>query len=216
MPNKKSVQGFTWVEVSKSALEYNLKQFRKLIGPNKLLMPVIKANAYGHGFLEVAKMLQNNKETNRICVVNNDEALRLIENKLTKKPILILSFYELDVKKVLILAKNNIIFPLFSLKQAKILNIAGERLNKKIKVHLKIDTGTTRVGILPKDIIKFAQEIKKLKFINIEGVWSHFASSEDNREYTVKQHTAFKKAVELKPNYKEARDALDKLKSSTL
>lgn len=186
---------FTWVEVSKSALEYNLKQFRKLIGPKKLLMPVIKANAYGHGFLEVAKILQNNKETDRICVVNDDEALKLIEEKLTKKPIMILSFYELNSKKALILAKNNVIFPLFSLKQAKLLNQVGERLDKKIKIHLKIDTGATRVGILPKDVIQFAKEIKKYKFINIEGAWSHFASSEDDREYTVKQHIAFKKAV---------------------
>jgi alanine racemase len=178
----------TWVEVNKKAIEYNIKQFRKLVGKNILLMPIIKSNAYGHGFFEIAKICDKSKEVNRIGVVSDDEALELK----TKKPIMILSFYELDEKKLLKLAKNNVIFPLYDPKQVKILNRVGERLNKKIKVHLKIDIGTSRIGILPKNIIDFVNKVNKLKFINIEGIFGHFAATEKNRgEYTKKQLDLF-------------------------
>lgn len=190
---------FTWVEIDSKAINYNLKQFRKIIGPNRLLMPVIKANAYGHGFLEIAKICSQNKVVDRICVVNSDEATFLIEMGI-KKPIMILSFFVLDEKILLKLAKNKVIFPLFSLKQAKTLNKVGDRLNKKIKVHLKIDTGTSRIGVLPQDLKKFIQSIKYLKYLEIEGVWSHFASSEDDAQYTQKQYDNFQDALKILKN----------------
>jgi len=186
----------TWLEIDSGAIKHNLQQFRKIIGPERLLMPVIKANAYGHGFLEVAKICAKDKEVNRICVVSSDEALELIKNKI-KKPIMILSFYDLDKKILLKLAKNKVIFPLFSLKQAKILNGVGEELGKRIKVHLKLDTGTSRVGILPHEIRNFIQKIKKYKYLEVEGVWSHFASSEDDVEYTEKQYQNFIQALKI-------------------
>lgn len=192
----------TWLEISTNAIKYNLRQFRRLLDKDCLLMPVIKANAYGHGFFEVAKICSRAPEVDRVCVVNDDEALALIETKI-KKPIMILSFFETDnLKKTLRLArlaangssrraKKSIIFPLYSLKQAKFLNRVGERINKKIKVHIKIDTGAARVGLLPEKAAKFLKEIKKYKFLKMEGIFSHFASSEDDRGYTTKQLRVF-------------------------
>jgi len=81
----------TWLEISKQAIEHNIKQFRKLVGANVLLMPVIKSNAYGHGFFEIAKICNKNKEVDRICVVCDDEANQLFSLKENlKKPVLIL------------------------------------------------------------------------------------------------------------------------------
>ena len=125
----------TWLEINSRAIKYNLRQFKKMIGRKVMLMPVIKANAYGHGFLTVAKICQNSADVDRICVVNLDEALELVKNKLTKKTIMILSFFDKDQKKLSLSVKNNIIFPMYSLENAGVLNKAGERLNKKIKVH---------------------------------------------------------------------------------
>lgn len=188
----------TWLEIDTKAIQFNLKQFRKIIGPDVLLMPVIKANAYGHGFLEIAKICQQNREVDRICVVNSDEALRLTRNRI-HKPIQILSFYDFDDKILLELANppsafgggGQIIFPLYTHEQAKILNKIGERAKTKIKTHIKIDVGASRVGILPKDAVEFINKIKKLKNIDIEGIWSHFSSSEDNREVTQQQLNIF-------------------------
>src|SRR3989344_4956069 len=118
----------TWLEINSRAIQHNLQQFKKLAGRKVMLMPVIKANAYGHGFLTVAKICQKSDAVARICVVSLDEALELIKNKLTKKPILILSFFDQDEKKLALAIKNNIIFPLYSLENAKLLNRVGERM----------------------------------------------------------------------------------------
>ena len=182
----------TWLEIDSRAIKHNLRQFKKIAGRKVMLMPVIKANAYGHGFLTVAKICQKSAETDRICVVNLDEALDLIKNKLTKKPIMILSFFDQDEKKLALAVKNNIIFPLYSVENAKLLNKVGDRLNKKVRVHLKIDTGASRLGILPADALAFVNDLRKLKKLDLEGIWSHFASSEDDFAYTKNQHEIFK------------------------
>jgi alanine racemase len=186
----------TWVEVNSSAIKHNLREFKKLAGPQVMLMPVIKANAYGHGFLIVAKICQQSAEVDRVCVVSMDEALELIKNKLAKKPIIILSFFDLDEKKLALAVKNNIIFPLYSLENAGLLNKIGERLNKKIKIHLKIDTGASRLGILPAEALAFVNALKKYKQLDLEGIWSHFAYSEDDFAYTKNQHEIFKSVCE--------------------
>lgn len=191
----------TWLEIDSRAIKHNLQQFKKMAGRKVMLMPVIKANAYGHGFLTVAKICQKSKEVNRICVVSLDEAIELIKNKLTKKPIMILSFFNQEEKKLALAIKNNTIFPLYSLENAKLLNKVGDRLNKKIKVHLKIDTGASRLGILPAEALDFVNALKKYKKLELEGIWSHFASSEDDFAYTKNQHEIFKLVCEnLKNN----------------
>ncbi len=184
----------TWLEINKKAIEHNLCAFRRLIGRSALLMPVVKANAYGHGFLEVAKICDESGEADRIRVVNLDEALALLDAGI-KKPIMILSFYELDKAKITRAIKNKIIFPLYSLEQAKFLNAVGERVGKKAIMHLKVDTGAARIGILPGDAVNFYQKIKLFKNLNIEGLFSHFASSEEDREYTDKQYKLFNKVA---------------------
>ena len=182
----------TWLEIDTQAIKHNLKEFRRHLGRKILLMPVIKANAYGHGFLGVAKLLDQSREVDRLCVVSLDEALKLIKNKITK-PVLILSFYDLEIKKLLPAVKNEIIFPLYNLEQAKILNAVGERAGKIVKVHLKVDTGAARIGLAPGEVIKFVNQIKKYRHIKITGLFSHFASSEDDRGYTLRQIKVFNK-----------------------
>ncbi|MBU0545998.1 alanine racemase [Patescibacteria group bacterium] len=192
----KTINMMTWLEIDSKAIAHNISQFRKKIGKDRLLMPVIKANAYGHGFLNLAKICQRNAEVNRVCVVNSDEALDLIRHHFTK-PIMILSFYDTDSVTLKILGKKGVIFPVYCMEQAKILDSIGVKLNKQIKIHIKIDTGTSRVGFLPAELAGVAEKLKKMKFLNIEGVWSHFASSEDDLIYTQKQYLLFFKCVDL-------------------
>ena len=187
----------TWVEINKLAIKHNIKQFRQLVGQNVLLMPVIKSNAYGHGFLEVAKILHQEKQVDRICVVNLDEAIKLIKNKLTRKPIQILSFFEWNDNNIKIAIKNNVIFPIYSLDYAKRLNKLGEQLKMKIKIAIKIDTGASRIGFLPAEAIENIVQINKLTHLQIEDIFSHFASSEENNTQTKKQNESFIKILKV-------------------
>ncbi len=180
----------TWVEVSKSAIKHNLAQFKRLIGRQVLLMPVVKSNAYGHGMVEVAKICDTDKNVSRICVVNLDEALELIKNGI-KKPILILSFYELDEKKLKTAIKNKVAFPVYTEDQLVVLNKIAKQLKTKAVVHLKIDSGTTRIGVLPNQAVIYAKKISKLNNLYLEGIWSHFASSENDPVFTKKQLDLF-------------------------
>lgn len=178
----------TWLEIDARAIIYNLRQFKKLIGKQTLLMPVIKSNAYGHGFFNIAQICHTSPIVDRICVVNIDEALALINAGLIKKPIFILSFFDKDIKKLKIAVDKKVIFPLYSLADAQLLNRVGENMGKKITVHIKVDTGTSRLGILPNEVVDFVTQVKKFKQLTIEGLWSHFASSEENTKDTFLQN----------------------------
>jgi len=158
-------------------------------------MPVVKANAYGHGMIEIAKICDKAKDVDRICVVSGGEAIALRENGI-KKPIQILSFYDLDKSLTKLIGKN-IIFPVYSIEQINYLQKIGEGLNKKIKIHLKLDTGAARTGILIKDLATFIQKIHGSNRLELEGLMSHFASSEENKKHTRQQIKIFEEAARL-------------------
>jgi alanine racemase len=161
-------------------------------------MPVVKSNAYGHGLLEVAKVCLEHPGVDRICVVSLDEALDLLKiNKNNKKPIFILSFYDLDTKKLIKAIKNKVIFPLYTFEQAQTLDMVGEKLGKKVVVHIKVDTGATRTGLAPNDVRAFLKKIHKFSHLYIEGLWSHLASSEEDKVYTHFQLETFTKTDQL-------------------
>lgn len=185
----------TWVEIDKSAIKQNIIKFRRLVGSKCLIMPVVKANAYGHGFLDVARICDKSPQVDRICVVNDEEALSLIENKI-RKPVQILTFFDTKKAKIgLKLAKNDVIFPLFSLEQAKFLNKVGDRAGKNVQVHIKVDTGASRVGLLPNEVISFLEKLHQFPRLKIEGLFSHFAASEEDRIFTEYQMRNFEQLV---------------------
>ncbi|OGH83784.1 MAG: alanine racemase, partial [Candidatus Magasanikbacteria bacterium RIFOXYA2_FULL_44_8] len=179
---------------------HNLKQFRKIIGSKPLLMPAVKGNAYGHGIVEVAKICDQNREVDKICVVDLNEALQLIKAKI-KKSILILSFYENDEHKLCSAVKAGAIFPVYNIEQAILLNKIGEGVGRKAVVHIKLDAGTSRIGVLPNTIVDFIKKIIPLKHLTVEGLFSHYASSEDDKLFTENQLRIFVKTISnLKTN----------------
>lgn len=194
----------TWVEINTQNILHNLKQFRKIIGKEKILMPVVKSNAYGHGVLEVSKKIVQSKIADKLAVVNSQEALYLRKNKI-KFPIIILSYWsEQDAKKLTATE-----FVVYDMKQAKFLN----NLKKNIKVHLKLDTGTSRLGLLKKEFIALVKAVSKMKNLEIAGVFTHYANSEEDNEFTraqTKQLLAMKgklEALGIKTKYHSACSA---------
>ncbi|HZJ87081.1 MAG TPA: alanine racemase, partial [Erysipelothrix sp.] len=138
---------------------------------------VVKANAYGHGDIIVSKTLEPYVKV--FCVSSLDEAIHLYHAGI-RKDILIFSY--VDIKMIEKYHQDNFIYTALSLDWVKSLLT----LNKKIRVHIKVDTGMNRVGI--KDI----EEIKEiLTLINVEGIYTHFSSSDDNKEVTLHQLSQF-------------------------
>jgi len=157
-------------------------------------MPVIKANAYGHGLINIAQICDKSKEADRLCVASLDEALALLNHKISK-PLLILSYYELNTEKVSRAVSKKVGFAVYQIEQARFLNKIGEKNNKKVKVHVKVDTGAARIGILPSQVVDFIEHLKKLANLELEGLWSHFASSEEDELYTERQYLTFQEVL---------------------
>lgn len=183
----------TWVEIDKSALFHNLKQFIRLAGEKAKICPIIKSNAYGHDMTQAAKTLQNQPIWG-FGVVNLEEAL-LLRQQGVKKPILVLSYANADLAAAI---KADIAFSVYSLSFAQKLNQLASRLRKKVSIHVKVDVGTSRLGILPNHLFYFLDELKKLNHIKIKGLFSHLADSENQDwKFTYQQLHDFEKIIEV-------------------
>lgn len=179
----------TWVEVKKDALRHNLALFKKIIGPQVKLMPVVKSNAYGHGILEATKVAID-FGVDYIGVVNLDEALLLRKNGIVT-PVLVLSYF--DSSQIEEAIKTEVELVVYNEERVKLISQAAQKLKKTARIHIKIDTGTSRLGVLTKEAAPFINKIKDLRGIELTGIFTHFADSEnDNWTYTNKQLSEFK------------------------
>ncbi|MAF25619.1 alanine racemase [bacterium] len=176
----------SWVEVSRSAILNNLKEYQRVVGPEVQVMPILKSNAYGHGMVEVAKLVSS--KVNIIGVVSLGEALEL-RARGVRKPIFVLSYAPSELLKKAVTQKIEL--PVYSLKFAQEISRLSKKSGRQVKVHLKIDTGTSRLGVLSKNALEFVRSVSNLPGLKIEGIWSHFAASEDNQNFTRRQILSF-------------------------
>ncbi len=162
------------VEISKSALLHNVASYKTILTPQTVLAPVIKSNAYGHGLLEVGTILDASPAVGYLCVVSVSEALQLRTHGITKS-ILVLSIIDGDLKHAI---DQNIDLVVYDLPFAQKLNSIAQLLSKKARIHLKIDTGLSRLGVHHQEAEAFVHACARLQGIEIVGIFSHFAASE--------------------------------------
>lgn len=181
----------TWAEVNLKNLAFNFQQIKKIIPKDVSVMACVKADAYGHGLIPVARRLAL-EGVNYLSVASIDEGLMLRDAGI-KVPILVLGA---------ILEKN--IAPLleYSLTQtvcteslAYALNKYAKKEGKFINIHIKIDTGMGRLGVLHKDALSFISKIKKLSNLKIEGIFTHLTMADVNRDFTLHQIDVFSKLI---------------------
>ncbi len=174
-----------WAEIDLDAIAYNTREIKKLAGKRVEMMGVVKADAYGHGVLEVVRTLLDNGVT-QLAVSMLDEAIQIRKMGIGV-PILILSYTDPARADEIIL--NEVTQTVFSLDLARALSDASVRLGKSVKIHIKVDTGMTRVGFMPGySAVKNIMEIGKMPGIIIEGLFTHFASADEcGRDYTMMQ-----------------------------
>lgn len=181
----------SWLEISKIALQTNIKTFRKLIGPKRILGVAVKGNAYGHGILECSKVFVE-AGVDYLCVNSLFEAELLRKNGI-KSPILIMGYVSLvDLSKAVKLKCDLIVYHLEALKILS--KVKGE-----INLHLKIETGNHRQGVEIKDLPEFIKLFKKHPNIHLKGVSTHFANIEDriNQHYAKFQIKNFETAIKI-------------------
>ncbi len=178
-----------WAEIDLDAIAYNTREIKKLTGKNVEMMGVVKADAYGHGVLEVVSTLLDNGVT-QLAVSMLDEAIQIRKMGIGV-PILILSYTDPARADEVIL--NEVTQTVFSLDLAEALSAAAVRLGRKAKIHVKVDTGMSRVGFMPgHTAVKSIMEIAKMPGIVIEGIFTHFASADEaDRSYTMMQFERF-------------------------
>ena len=183
-----------WVEINLGNLENNILQIKKQIKANCKKMPklaaVIKADGYGHGSLMTSPILDA-CGIDYFATASIDEGIELRENKI-EKPILVLGASPIWAFENAI--KYDIELSIFNEEHLEIARQLYSRLGKKLKAHIKIDTGMNRIGLKDnvKDYIKKAVEAD---YIDIKGIFTHFADVE-NEELFKKQITDFKDAIE--------------------
>ena len=170
-----------WAEIDLDILANNMKNIKKLAG-NKEVIAVVKADAYGHGALDVAPCLLENGAS-RLAVAMLTEAIELRNNNI-KAPIMILGYTPLDLGEELI--NFDIEQTIYDLYYARELSSLAIKLNKKAKVHIAIDTGMGRIGFLPTDeSFNSICEICSLDGLDAVGIFTHFSSSDEaDKEYT--------------------------------
>ncbi|KNY27393.1 alanine racemase [Pseudobacteroides cellulosolvens] len=178
-----------WAEVDLDAIAHNLREIRRITNKKSEIMGVVKADAYGHGVMEVVRTILENGAT-CLAVSMLDEAIQLRKNNIDV-PILILSYT--DPIRVADIIKYNVTQAVFSHDLARALSEEAVRQKKNVKIHIKIDTGMTRVGFMPGySAVKNVLEISKLPRIIIEGLFTHFASADElDKSYTNMQFERF-------------------------
>ncbi len=171
-------KSLSYLEISKENLIHNIKQFRTFLKSKVEIAAVIKANAYGHGDALVAQILNPYVDYFQVDSIEEAERVRVV----TKKPILIFGYLNDDCIKRAI--KIEAIISGFDLIHLLKINQAAGQAKKKIKVHLAIDSYLGREGIMPAQVEIIIPEIKNLKNIILDGVYSHFANIEDTMNFS--------------------------------
>lgn len=182
-----------WAEINLDNIINNIKEIKKNMNGEEIIA-VVKANAYGHGAIDVAPILVENG-ADRLAVSMLSEALELRENGIIV-PILILGYTDVEFSEELI--NNDIEQTVYSLDYAIELSKRAEALGMCINIHIAVDTGMGRIGFLPnKKSVEEVVKINNLRNIKITGVFTHFSNAdEEDKSYAYNQIDKFKSFIE--------------------
>lgn len=173
----------TYVEINLDNLAHNFREIQKAVRENTLVMPVIKANGYGHGSVELGKMY-GELGAKRIAVSLLNEAVELRRSGIDL-PLLVLNHtpaYQMNE-----VVAYDLIQAIYRYEDGKTLSEAAAEMDKVVKIHIKIDSGMGRLGFLPNDeSLQDIVRMKDLPNIEIEGIFTHFAKADERDKQTTK------------------------------
>ncbi|NLA57623.1 MAG: alanine racemase [Firmicutes bacterium] len=182
-----------WAEVDLDGISHNVKCIREHLSPGTGLMVVVKANGYGHGAVPVAKAaLYSGAQWLGVAIV--EEGINLRQAGI-KAPILILGVP--PKWQAALVVEHGLRVAVCTWDFAQALAEAARRQNTTAKVHVKLDTGMGRLGILPEDAVGFVRRLQTLPNLEIEGIFSHFATADEpDKSYARKQFSVFLRVLD--------------------
>ena len=161
-------------DIDLDAIRYNVETVKALNPSDRMTLLVIKADAYGHGAVTIAKKMDDLADYYAVATV--EEALELRAAEIIK-PILILGYTDVsEYEKVI---ANDITVAMYDLEKAKILSDSAEKTGKKAKVHIKVDSGMSRIGFqCTEEDLDEAEKLAKLPGLDVEGIFTHYAKAD--------------------------------------
>lgn len=173
----------TYAEIDLAAIRFNISEERKRVGNDVKIMAIVKADAYGHGDIQVAEALKDLVDAYGVAIP--EEAISLRQNGIGGM-LLILGYSGSDWYEDII--NNDISQTVYTYEMAKQLSDVASRLGKTAKIHIKIDTGMNRIGFMPvKDNIEVIRAISELPGIEIEGAFTHFARADEKSTKAIRE-----------------------------
>lgn len=165
----------TWVEIDLGAVANNVQRLKELVGPEVRLLAVLKADAYGHGAVKMARTVLRHGAA-WLGVACLGEALMLREQGI-EAPILILGYTPAWQARETV--RHDVRATVFSLEVAQALSRAALDLDRPVRVHVKVDSGMGRLGLLPEEALAFVRDIAQLPGLVAEGIFSHLATADE-------------------------------------
>ena len=181
----------SWVEVSAENLAQNVRRIREHIGDQVALMAVVKADGYGHGAVLVARTALNNG-ADYLAVASIAEAIELRDAGI-EAPILVMSYAPAEAVRQAL--RLNITLTVYDLEQARMYDRAARTLSGILKCHVKVDTGLGRLGLAIDSVVKDFRVLNTLNNLELEGIYTHFASADNDPDFTATQVEAFQQVV---------------------
>lgn len=172
-----------YAKIDLDAIRHNMEAMRALLKEDTKMFAVIKTDGYGHGAVPIAEEIEGLDYLFGFCTATVDEALILRRHGI-KKPILILGYTFPEEYEAIIL--NDLRPAVFTLEMAKELSETAERLKKDVPIHIKIDTGMSRIGLqVSEESAKTIAQIAAMPHMIMEGIFTHFARADETDKTSV-------------------------------
>ena len=208
--NSRTTMRPTWAEISLTALQDNFRIIANYVGPEATVCAVVKADAYGHGAVECSKALEQVGCT-WFGVSSADEGILLRKNRVGGRILLMGGFWPGEEQDVI---QHSLTPAVWDWSQIELLEEAARKLHQTAPVHLKIDTGMTRLGLAVAEVGAFTDKIKSTKHVFLEAIFTHLASAEiydspdvEAQVNRFEQATAAVNAHGLAPRYYHAANS---------
>ena len=177
--------------INRQNLKENIEYIRNKIG-NRKIIAMVKANAYGTGDTLVAKELQN-MGVDAFGVANIEEAKRIRDAGIKGMILVTCVVYTDELKEAI---ANDISMSISDIEELKYIDEEAAKQSKVAKLHIKVDTGMTRLGFTPENVLAAIKEIEKYENLALEGIYTHLSCADSDEEYTLDQIRIFRETVE--------------------
>lgn len=170
------------------AIAFNMKQIRRIVGPGIKICPAVKADGYGHGAPEISRVLERNG-ADMLSVATPEEAIELREAGISLPTLLLGCVLP---EQIPLLIEYQITSTICDLDFAQRLSVNALASGSVVNVHIKVDTGMGRIGVLSRETVDFVSAVSQMKGLHIEGIFTHFPSAdEDDMSFTHQQIAEF-------------------------